>query len=120
MKRASAIAALVFLATACGYAADKHSAKVVFTQPTRVGQSTLPAGEYLLHWTEGTGEAALSITGNKSQVSVPVMVDPKGAGRESLVLHMEGGKTVVDAFTTKEALLTVKTSPAGPASASAK
>jgi acetamidase/formamidase len=90
------------------FAAAKNSASVTVYEPIHVGANTLPAGDYTLHWADGTGVVNLTITGNHQNLTVPVTVQAKANQQNSIMTTGEGGQTVLQGFQLKNATISVQ------------
>ena len=107
MKKILTISSLFLFAVASvSFAATKESGSVSFPNTVQVGNTTLPAGNYSVHWEAGSNEVKL--TGNGKEVSVPVTEGP-GATRGEVLMHRAGNVDVVDGFTVKSTSFTIKT-----------
>ena len=106
MKKILSISSLFLFAVASvNFAAAKESGSVSFPNEVRVGNTTLPAGSYSVHWEAGGNQVKLS--GNGKEVSVPVAEGP-GNNRGEVLMHHAGNADVVDGFTVKSTSFTIK------------
>jgi hypothetical protein len=108
MKRFLSAFALVLALVTVSYAATQHSASVTLYETVYVGSNTLPAGDYSLHWPDGSGVVELSITGNRHKVSIPITVTPGSVVTNGAIVTISGDKTLVQGFSTKFGNLMIK------------
>ncbi|WP_353069704.1 hypothetical protein RBB75_04520 [Tunturibacter empetritectus] len=108
MKRFLGAFALVLALVTGSYAATQHSASVTLYETVYVGSNALPAGDYTLHWPDGSGVVDLSITGNRQKVSIPITVTPSAIVTNGAILTVSGDKTLVQGFSTKFGNLMIK------------
>ncbi|NYF91096.1 hypothetical protein RBB79_15865 [Tunturiibacter empetritectus] len=108
MKRLLSGFALVLAFVTVSYAAVQHSASVTLYETVTVGSNTLPAGDYSLHWPDGTGVVELSISGSRHNLSVPITVTPSTATSNGAIITMSGDKTLLQGFSTKLGNLMIK------------
>jgi hypothetical protein len=90
------------------YAATTGSGSVSFPSAVRVGQNTLPAGTYSVHWQEGASDVQVTLSGHGHQLSVPATVAPS-VGTDQVLMRKDGGAQVVEGFTVKATSFTLKT-----------
>jgi Protein of unknown function (DUF2911) len=98
----------LFALGSMSYAATTGSGSVSFPSAVRVGQNNLPAGNYAVHWQEGSNEVQVTLSGHGHQVSVPATVAP-GAGADEVLMRRDGTAEVVEGFTVKATSFTHKT-----------
>lgn len=108
MKRFAGAFLLALALPMASFAATKNSASVTIYEAVHVGAKTLPAGDYTLHWTDGSGVVDLNITGNRQNVTVPVTVTARAAGPTNVMTSGEGNATVLHGFQTKSSVLTIQ------------
>jgi hypothetical protein len=109
MKKLFSIFALLLALVTVSYAATQHSASVTLYETVSIGSNTLPAGDYSLHWPDGSGVVELSITGNRQKLSVPVTVAPPDKfATGNAIVTTSGDKTLLLGFSTKLGKLMIK------------
>jgi hypothetical protein len=108
MKRLLSGFALILALVTVSYAAAQHSASVTLYETVYVGSNTLPAGDYSLHWADGSGVVDLSISGNRHNVSVPITINPQVAASSGAITMTSGDKTLLKGFSTKLGTLMIK------------
>jgi hypothetical protein len=108
MKKFVGVFALVLALVTGSYAASQHSASVTLYETVYVGSNELPAGDYSLHWPDGSGVVELSIAGNRHKVTVPITVAPASQVTNGAIVTVSGDKTLVQGFSTKFGNLMIK------------
>ena len=108
MKKFLGAFAFVLALVTAGYAAAQHSVSVTLYETVYVGSNTLPAGDYSLHWPDGSGVVELEISGNRHKLSVPVTVAPTTATSSAAITTTSGDKTLLQGFSTKLGNLMIK------------
>jgi hypothetical protein len=108
MKKLLSGFALILAFVTVSYAAAQHSTSVTLYETVYIGSNTLPAGDYSLHWPDGSGVVELSISGNRHKLSVPITVTPQAATTNGAIITMSGDKTLLQGFSTKLGTLMIK------------
>lgn len=111
MFKLSRLALVAIFATSTLYAASNHSSRVNLNTDIRAGATSIPAGDYTLHWTVDSGDTNLTISGGTRPYSIPVTVKPNSArqtGGAAVLSHSDGKTEVLDGFQVKDALLILR------------
>jgi len=108
MKKLLSAFSLVLALSTVSYAAVQHAVSVTLYETVYVGTNALPAGDYSLHWSDGSGVVELSITGSRHNLSVPITVTPGAATSNGAIISMSGEKTLLQGFSTKLGTLMIK------------
>jgi hypothetical protein len=100
----------LFLLTAAplSFAANEAKGGVSFPNAVRIGNQSLPAGRYEVHWQPGASDAPVTISGNGHKISVPAKL-ASAPGPDVVDMHASGKDQVVDGFTTKSTSFTITT-----------
>jgi hypothetical protein len=108
MKKLLSAFALVLALVSVSYAAAQHSASLTLYETVYVGSDTLSAGDYSLHWPDGSGLVQLSITGNRHNLSVPITVTSSKVVTNGAIITISGDKTLLQGFSTGFGNLMIK------------
>jgi hypothetical protein len=93
---------LVFVAAAAlSFAASGHSSSVNLHTDVRAGATSIPAGDYTLHWAVDSGDTDLTISGEKLHYSILVTVKRSPdtqTGNAGVLTHNDGNADNLDGF----------------------
>jgi hypothetical protein len=111
MFKLSRLTLVFVVATATSFAASGHSSSVKLYTDVHAGATSIPAGDYTLHWAADSGDTDLTISAGKLHYSIPVTVKrspDKQTGNTGVLTHNDGTADVLDGFRIKDTLLMVR------------
>ena len=96
--------------------AAKNSQTITLNNPTTVGSTKLPAGEYKLSWTGTAPEVQVTIeqknAKNPATVTVPAKLVTEKHDRTTLTTNSQAGALILQSIQLKDATVNFTSSPA--------